>query len=163
MSNNRFYKDIRADVPHRENRDERDLRRDLYEGLSNVADSIGVFIKLEVDEMEGGDSSVKVRGLSQAGLDGDPVPNTVFEFMVFNDAYGVTPATNASLGTVTVGKGTILSTSPATALVVKTNAEGVFEGTLTDAVDEKVYLAADHTVTGPNVQTAGSLEVEFTA
>ena len=163
MTNPRFTKNLGPLVPHHQSKEERDLRSDTYAALSEIADALGVVIQLEADDMDPGDAFVKVRGLALNGPTGDPVPDTVFELVVFQDENGVDLASDATLDTATSGKGTILSTSPATALIVKTNASGVFECTLSDTEDETVHLAADHTTTGPAVHCLGSLAIEFIA
>lgn len=61
------------------------------------------------------------------------------KFGAFDDVYCVAPAGTATLNTAT--KGTIRAGAGTAALIVTTDANGEFACTLTDAVDETVYLA----------------------
>jgi hypothetical protein len=162
MSNNRFFKNLSPEVPHRQSHEERDLRNDLYEALSGIADSLGVTAILEVDEPAAGENTATVRIQLLNGPGGDPVDAPVtLEFAVFDDPDGVVPATNANLNTAT--EGTILYGGGSPTLKIKTDATGLFECTLTDLTDESVYLSAFHSATGPWVNCVGSLEVAFIA
>jgi len=71
----------------------------------------------------------------------DPIASEqILEIGAFDDAGFSTPASNAQLKNVTAG--TLLSTAPAAALKVKTDATGKVTFDVEDLVDEQVHVAA---------------------
>jgi hypothetical protein len=83
------------------------------------------------------------------------------EMAVFQDIDLSIPAVNATLDTAS--KGTIVAGAASAALKVKTNSSGEFACTLTDLVDETVYLACSPTFGGPALICLSKDSVTFSA
>jgi len=173
MGRDRFTKNLSPLVPHRQSKEERDLRNDMYTMAGEIADAMelhpGVVAVLECDQPAAGINEAVVRVLFLDATGGDPVAFPVTaEFAVFQDADGAGFATNATLDTAS--KGTILNPPanppPIADLKVKSAIDGgqsVFECKLYDLVDETVYITAFTTATGHKINCLGSLAVTFSS
>lgn len=87
--------------------------------------------------------------------------SAIVEFAVFDDATLGIPAVNATLNNATAG--TIIAGTGTNALLIQTNAAGLFTCDVTDAVDETVFLAASLTFGSPLLDLRDTASVEFTA
>lgn len=97
--------------------------------------------------------------LTEAGAAANVNPNMYFG--AFDDATCQTPAVNATLNTASTG--TIVSGGASNLLVVTPDATGEFACTLTDAVDEVVYMKAWPVGTDYIVDSSDITTCEFTA
>ena len=86
--------------------------------------------------------------------------DAVIEFAVFDEEELVTPNGNATLDTATVG--TILDGAGTNALKVKTDS-GQFKCTLTNLVDETVYLGCSMSFGSPILDCREVIKVTFSA
>jgi hypothetical protein len=120
---------------------------------AEAAQAIGelgdVIAQVDVDATAdvGGGGTTAVTGFQLVDQAGNKIERAVpVGFGVYDDADGVTPATNATLNTATVGS--ILAGAGTAELTVKTSATGKFTCTLTNAVDETVYLMGKQALVG---------------
>lgn len=99
-------------------------------------------------------------GFQVVDASGQPIPiNALVEMTVFSNANMSTASGTATLATAT--DGTIVSGSGTAALKVLTSAAGKFTCTLTDAVDETVYMGCKNTFGGPLLDCQDSDSVTF--
>ena len=116
---------------------------------------------IDAPNVIGGGTTVTV-GFSLTNINDIPVKLQVpVEFAVFDDQYGVIPAVNAVLSTAT--KGTILAGDGTAALKILTDANGEFACTLTDLVDEMVWLGCDQSFMSPALVCLSKDSVTFSA
>jgi hypothetical protein len=86
-------------------------------------------------------ANTKLLEITVLDLKNNPIPRTILELAVFDDASITTLAVNATLCIAT--KGIILSSAVSTVAVkIQTNEAGVFECKLRDNVDEQVWVAS---------------------
>lgn len=119
-------------------------------------------MKTPADAAAGVDT-VAAEGFQLRDLSGNAAPISTMEFYlgVFDDSGFTTLATNATLDTAAAG--TIVSGGGTHLLVVTPSATGEVSVTLTDTVDETVYLRAWPKGTDWPVQATGSHSNTFTA
>jgi len=86
---------------------------------------------------------------------------TTLEFAVFQDQWGTTPASVAILDTAT--NGTILAGAATAALKVLTDVSGEFTCTLTDTIDETVWLGCSQSFMSPVIICLSKDSVTFSA
>jgi hypothetical protein len=149
--------------PHLSKGEVADLRRDVEEAFQKVETDViaSGFVSAIVDaaDVTGGGTTQTV-GLQLKDASGNPVAQEItLEFAVFNDAELSIPAINAILSTAT--SGVIVAGDGTAALKIKTDAMGLFECTLTDAVDETVYLGCSMTFGSPMVDCQSNDSVTF--
>lgn len=109
-----------------------------------------------------GGATTTTAGFQLRNVKGDDLAlQTVVEFAVFDDSGLATPASNATLDTATAG--TILSGGGSSALKVETDSTGKFTCTLTNTVDESVFLACNQTFGGPLTDCREIDQVTFSA
>jgi len=110
----------------------------------------------------GSGGTTAVVGLQLKDLDGANVAAArTVAFGAYADANGAAASSGGTLDTATAG--TILTGAASAALTVVTDSNGKFTCTLTDAVDEVVYLLAGPTVRSPILDCKDVDSVEFTA
>ena len=85
----------------------------------------------------------------------------VLQFAAFDDTDLTDPATNATLDTAT--KGTIIGGAGTPALKVKTDSNGEFACTLTDGMDETVYLGCAASFGSPSLICLSKDSITFSA
>lgn len=85
----------------------------------------------------------------------------ILELAVFDDIGLATPAANATLDTA--ANGTILGGAGTAALKVQTDATGKFKCTLTDLIDETVYLGCSPSFGSPLIDCREIDSVTFSA
>ena len=116
---------------------------------------------IDAPDVSGG-GTTQVVGFSITNMNDIPFAMPVLvELAVFDDSDVSNFALNASLDTAT--KGTILGGAGTAALKVKTDANGEFECTLSDLVDETVYLACSPTFGSPSLICLSKDSVTFSA
>jgi hypothetical protein len=108
-----------------------------------------------------GGASTTVVDLTLFGPDGQAAGSVLFEMAAFDDAGVSTPATNATLGTASIGS--IVSGAGTAAIKGQTDAFGLFRCVLTNAVDETNWLATSATFGGPAIDGAAIADVTFSA
>ena len=116
---------------------------------------------IDAPNVTGGGTTVTV-GFQLTNINDVPVKLQVpVEFAAFDEQYGVVPAASAVLSVPT--KGTILDGSGTAALKVLTNASGEFACTLTDLVDETVWLGCSQSFMSPAIICLSKDSVAFSA
>jgi hypothetical protein len=165
MPTNRFSSSLGPDIPHLAKGEIKDVRDDMYEALAAVAAEIDnqiiVVDMIDAPNVTGGGTTVEV-GFQLRGSGGDKHEvEELVQFAVFDDENFSVPAVNADLDTASAG--TIIAGGGSAALKVKTDATGLFKCTLTDTVDETVYLACDAAFGGPMVDCRDIDDVTFSA
>jgi hypothetical protein len=109
-----------------------------------------------------GGGTTQTVGFSLTDINDVPIKlQTPVEFAVFNEQWGVTPATSAVLGTAV--KGTILGGDGTAALKVLTDANGEFTCTLTDVVDETVWVGCSQSFMSPSLICLSKDSITFSA
>ena len=105
----------------------------------------------------GGGGTTQTVGFQLRDTDGNPLAQeTILQFAVFDDANVSSPAANATLGTPSAG--VIAHGAGSAALVVKTNAAGLFTCTLTNPfTSTTVYLACAPHFASPPYQEIDSV------
>jgi len=116
---------------------------------------------IDAPNVTAGGTTVAV-GFSLTNINDIAMPLQVpVEFAVFDEQYGVTPAVNATLNTAT--KGTILAGAGTAALKILTDVNGEFACTLTDLVDETVWLGCSQSFMSPAIICLSKDSVTFSA
>lgn len=115
----------------------------------------------ETPDVTGGGTTATV-GFQATKSDGTAIDSEVIlEFAVFEEAELATPSANATLDVAT--KGTILAGSGGNALKVKTDTTGKFTCTMTNAIDETVFLGCVPSFGSPAIDCRDTDSVAFSA
>lgn len=129
------------------------VNRGLNEVLSAIID--------DVADVGGGGTTAAV-GLQLVDFEGKNIAEQhVLGFGVYDDTDAITAGVNATLNTATAG--TILAGAASAELIVKTDANGRFACTLTDAIDEAVFLIASRNKRSPILDCRDVDSVTFSA
>ena len=121
-----------------------------------------VNVKMDTAADATGGATTTTVGLQLQNAQGENLAlQTVVEFGVFDDAVLATPAVAATLDTET--EGTIVGGAGTAALKIRTAANGRFTCTLTDAVDETVWLGCSPSFGSPIVDCRDIDAVTFSA
>jgi hypothetical protein len=108
-----------------------------------------------------GGATTTVVDLTLFGPDGRGAGSVLFEMAAFDDSGVSTPATNATLGTASIGS--IVSGSGTAAIKGRTDSSGRFRCVLTNAVDETNWLATSATFGGPAIDGTAIADATFSA
>lgn len=132
------------------------------QALGGLPDSAPRVAVDDTPDVTGGGTTA-VTGFQLVDQAGNNVERAVkVGFGVYDDANGVTPGVNATLDTATAGS--IVAGAGTAELEVITDATGKFTCTLTDAVDELVYLMGTQPAVGaPPLDNTDRESVTFSA
>lgn len=118
--------------------------------LDLLDQALDEFVNIAIDgsaDVGGGGTTANV-GFQLKNVKGENLKlEAVLEFAVFDDEEMSIPAVNATLDTAT--KGTIIAGGASAALKVKTDENGKFTCTLTNAVDEQVFVGSSPSFGSP--------------
>jgi hypothetical protein len=131
--------------------------------IASEANALDINTRLEAVKPAAGVTTAKVRARALNGLDGKaPTVPITMECAVFDDADGAVLSATSTLATAS--RGTILAGEGTAAMKVKTDAQGVFECTLSlvALAPAARYFSAFATPTGPYIDAVGSVAVDFT-
>lgn len=122
----------------------------------------GVILKQAANaNVTGGGTTGSVSVSAVTAIGNFPCALYEFVYRVTQDAVARTNASNATIATAAAG--TILAGSGTTVLVVRASAAGVFTATMTDAVDETVYLVGEKLSTSGGTVSSDTDSVAYSA